>query len=566
MFLYNFMIPALNASPDEGPTSLTRSALLVLTLATAFVGSMVFRSDVWMGDAEITGTWISSQAGENWLPSQCWALSKWLGGGAAWVYRIWNIAALWLLGMAIYSVAGEFLEKSGIIGPQNKRRFALLAGLLVVAHPLAGMSACVIGNLDWQLAVLLSLCAAKLTWKFLRQPAPVSMLGILTCTVLAYLSSPTGLLLSLGGMWTFWRLASGTQRQEVKAWASAKTGWGTGLTIGALLVLILLLSSIQRTWTHHSVGQGVTWTAHWLTQGRVFLVQLQTLLQPTQLMPEHQFPWSEYWRDWPAVVGLSVVVIACLTCVVRLSCKNPSPRCALVFLALWPTFVLLGWRTTHLLSEVRWYAVLPWVALLASWGVAWLSNRWSAMSLPIGWVLPIGLMFLSLGQTSHFSDATTMAARILKVDPWHVGVRIFIQEKKVSDGNLAAVLANSRPFADAYQSMDIANENDPYGRRYDLLDALRYWVQSERIAQLAMENNYGREYAQAFAQASTVRFITEVQKLALTEPKALPLLSALLPSSVPAEPAKSRPVPTIPGISGTTAQGAGEDSQKDLPR
>ena len=176
-----------------------------------------------------------------------------------------------------------------------------------------------------------------------------------------------------------------------------------------------------------------------------------------------------------------------------------------------------------------------------------------------------GLMFLTIGQISRFADSTTMAARILKAEPCNVEVRIFVQEKQALHGNLAAVLANSRPFADAYQSMDIANENDAYGR-YDLLDALRYWVQSERNAQMAMENNYGSAYAQAFAQASTARFITEVQKLALTEPKALPLLSALMPSAPSQEAPKPRAVPSILGIPGTTAQGVGEDGQKAYSR
>ena len=295
-------------------------------------------------------------------------------------------------------------------------------------------------------------------------------------------------------------------------------------------------------------------------------LQFQALLQPTHLLPEHQFPWSEIWRDWPAVVGLSVVVVGSLVSILRLCRKSPCPLSALVFLALWPTLLLLGWRTTNLLSEIRWYAVLPWAAVLAAWGLGWLLSRWPAMSLPIGCGLLAGLMFLTIGQTSRFADSTTMAAHILKAEPCNVEVRIFVQEKQASHGNLAAVLANSRPFAEAYQTMDIANENDPYGRRYDLLDALRYWVQSERNAQMAMENNYGSAYAQAFAQASTARFITEVQKLALTEPKALPLLSALMPSPAPPEPPKPRAVPGIPGIPGTTAQGVGEDGEMEFPR
>ena len=83
---------------------------------------------------------------------------------------------------------------------------------------------------------------------------------------------------------------------------------------------------------------------------------------------------------------------------------------------------------------------------------------------------------------------------------------------------------------------------------------------------MAMENNYGSAYAQAFAQASTARFITEVQKLAVTEPKALPLLLALIPSPAPPEPPKPRATPGIPGIPGTTAQGVGEDGEKEFTR
>lgn len=543
-----------------------RSPSFLLTLATAMVGVMVFRADVWMGDAEITGAWISSHAWDNWLPSQCWSIAKSVGGDAAWVYRIWNVLALWLLGLTAFGVAREFLGLAGKLSTVIKNRLALSAGLLVVAHPLAGMSACVIANLDWQLTVLFSLFAAKLAWSFMRRPAPAGMLGMLLCVVLADLCAPTGMLLALGGIWVVWRLAAQTQRAEVKAWATARTGWGTGLTIGGLLVVVWLGADLQNAWTQRSLSQGGTWVAHWLTQGRVFLVQFQSLLQPTHLLPEHQFPWSEKWSDWPAVVGLGVIVLASLVCILRLFRKTPCPLSALVFLALWPTLLLLGWRTTNLLSEIRWCAVLPWAAVLAAWGLAWLFSRWPAMTLPIGWGLPTGLMFLTIGQTSRFADSTTMAAHLLKTEPCNVEVRIFVQEKQASHGNLAAVLADSRPFADAYQTMDIANENDPYGRRYDLLDALRYWVQSERNAQIAMENNYGSEYAQAFAQASTARFITEVQKLALTEPKALPLLSALMPSAAPPEPPKPRTPPSIPGIPGTTAQGAGEDGEKEYTR
>ena len=77
---------------------LTRSPSFLLTLATAIVGAMVFRADVWIGDAEIIGPWMNSHAWDNWLPSQCWSISKPLGGDAARVYRIWNVFALACLG------------------------------------------------------------------------------------------------------------------------------------------------------------------------------------------------------------------------------------------------------------------------------------------------------------------------------------------------------------------------------------------------------------------------------------------------------------------------------------
>ena len=531
-----------------------RIPAFLLSAVLLAVAVMILQADVWMNDEEIVGQWASATPGGNWLPAQLWLISKGLCGGAVWAYRVWNVLALWFLSWTVFRIATQFQTRSTDLDFAAKQRVAWTAALLVAAHPLAGTSACQIGNLGWQLAVLFGLTVVQGFWGFLRQPTALRMGLLMLWLLLAAVSAPAGMLLGLGGLWVVWRLATTAERDALGGWFSAKTGWGTGLGIAALAQVLVLGAFLQQAWQHRSIAQGGAWTEHWLTQGRVVWQQLRSFFLPTRLLPEHQFAWSTQWNDWPAVLALALVLSTTGWCVWRLSRDRlPQPLRALLLLALWPTVLVFGWRTTHLLSEVRWYAVLPWVAILMAWGLGWLLQRWPAMQWPLGWGLPMGLLFLSVDQMTRFSDSREMAAYLLKLEPNQVRVRSYLQEKQVLGGQLAAVLSSSTPFANAYQSMQAENAASPFGRRYDLVHTLRWWVMSERRAQSALEQNYGPEYAQAFAQTSTARFIQEVQELARTEPAALPLLAALS-SPLPAlEPAKPRPMPSIPGIPAATA-------------
>lgn len=540
------------------------SAPLLLTLAAVAMAIPIFRADLWIADQDIVNATLDTIPQQNWLPKQLWSLSHVLKPGVVWAYQIWNALSLWLLGMVVYQVAEHFAQRTTRVNPTMANRTGLIAGLLVMSHPLAGTTSCSISNLDWQLATLFSTTTAYFTLVFSSRPQLSAMIFGLISLLLASFSSPAGLPLGIGGALIILHLAAEGERRRCLDWLLAQRGMAKSAIIIGSFVVMGLSWLLKSTWDKHSGGIGLSWTTHWLTQGRVFWMQIKSCFVPKNLMPDHTLAWSESWSDWPATLGLALLILLTVGLFFFTGRKHPGghgPRwAAFLLLALLPTCLMLGWRSARAWSEVRWYAALPWGSIFVAWMLGWLISRWRAMSVPIGLGVPCFLAFTSLGETAKYQGTDELASIIMASEPHNLKVSNFIQEREAERGNLTAVMKASLPFEEAYRTMAIYNATNPHHRRYDLLNALRWWVEAERRVQMAVQKNYGTEYANAYADSSTSRFKEEVKLLALTQPEALPLLDLLTIPKSNNVPSKQRPSDAIPGINSATASGSPADN------
>jgi hypothetical protein len=540
------------------------SAPMLLTLTAAAMAIPIFRADLWITDQNIVTATLDQIPHQNWLPRQLWSLSHVMKPEIIWAYQIWNVLALWLLGLVVYQVAEHFAQRTSRVNPAMANRTGLVAGLLVMCHPLAGTSACSISNLDWQLATLFSTVAAYFALVFASRPQVSVLVFGLISILLAALSSPSGLPLSVGSIFIIFHLAPEGERRRCMEWLLVQQRAAKAVILLGALQIMSLAWLLKSTWDTHSGQIGLSWSAHWLTQGRVFWMQIKSCFVPKGLMPDHTLAWSETWSDWPASLGLALLLLATVTLFVIVGRKHAGshgPRwAAFLLLALLPTFLMLGWRTARAWSEVRWYAALPWGAIFVAWMLGWLISRWRAMSVPIGLGVPCFLAFTSIGETAKYQGTDELASIVMASEPHNLKVSNFIQEREAERGNLTAVMKASLPFEEAYRTMSIYNATNPHKRRYDLLNALRWWVEAERRVQMAVQKNYGMEYANAYAESSTSRFKDEVKQLAVTQPEALPLFDLLNTPKNTTPSQKPRTTDSIPGINSATASGSPGDN------
>jgi hypothetical protein len=522
----------------------------ILGIAGMAWALLILRSDLWMGDEAIIRRTNPEWVWQSWVPEVLWSASHVLAHGQPAVFQIWNAFALLGLGMAVYRWLSYHMELT--LGEGRGTWVGLLAGLVAMVHPVVTTSSCVLGNLGWILAVVFALLAAEQAARWMQNLEWGHFALTLLLFLLASGSAPVGFPLALASVLMSWALAGELAKRRVADWMNqVKRGKMVWLTL-AVIAIIGQGAMLERAWQSHTTSVGGDWASHWLTQGRVFGYQLQSLFVPTELLPAHAIPVSEHWQDLPAVVGLCLLIGMTVTgWLVWTRLKNAWPRLllAMVLLALVPSLLTLGWRTVEPLSEVRWVAVIPWLAMLLALGTAWLAYRWKAMILPFGMGVPALLGFLSLGQMANYHDAERIALLVLKKEPHHLQVRYFLQEHAVQQEQWSRVLKASQPTEQAYRAMVDYNQNNPWQRRHDLIHAMRWWVRGEQLVQQAMEQNYGADYARAYAAHAATKFSQEIKVLAYRQPAALPLLSLITPTvEAPAE-SKARPSVIIPGIS-----------------
>ena len=533
---------------------------VLLTLVVAFVSYWIFKADLWVEDGGIVYSTASEIPRENWLPRQLWLMSYWFAFGEPWAYQFWN--ALTLLGttLCVYRIMRIWLEQSYRVSPWLRSQVALLAGGLFALHPVAGMTACAVSHLDWQLATLFSLLSLLSARSLFQNPGYARLTLSLFLLGCATLSAPSGLLLSAASIWVSWQLTSRAERHRAIAWASVKqSGRPVALFLAGISVMGLAWF-LHLIWSHHSQSTGLGWSTHILTQGQLFWTQFRGLMTPVDLLPSHTVAWSEHWTDWVAVAGL-LMLTALVSVTVAALIRRPKdarrPLYAIVLLALWPSLLILGWRTPDAFSEVRWYAALPWAAMFAAWVVGWIVTRWNALKYPLGFSIPVFLAFTSLSHLSKFQDADQVIAMILSKEPQNMRMRCFAAELQAQRGQLTSVIKLSNPTEAAYRDIVSFNTANPQGRRYDLVSALRWWVEIENLVQQAIHKNYGAEYAQAYASNSTTKFSQEVRNIAEEQPEARPLLAQFPMPPAPVEAAKPRLATGIPGIN-TAVGKAGE--------
>jgi hypothetical protein len=359
-------------------------------------------------------------------------------------------------------------------------------------------------------------------------------------------------------MWVSWQLTSQSQRQVCVAWFSVKQGWRPTIIFVAVIQIMGLAWFLNLVWQRHATSTGLSWSSHVLTQGQIFWMQLRGLITPVDLLPSHTVAWSEHWTDWVSVGGLAMLLTLLVLNFLALNRRrNDSrrPLYAIVLLALWPSVLIVGWRTTDAFSEVRWYAALPWGAMFAAWVVGWIITRWGALKYPLGFAIPIFLGLTSINHLSKFQDADQVIAMVLAREPQNLRMRCFAAELLAEHGDLTAIIKSSIPTEGAYRDLVAYNATNPRGRRYDLVNALRWWVEIEHLVQVAIQKNYGLEYAQAYATNSTNKFSIEVRNIAAEQPEVRPLLAHFPMPPAPEEPAKSRSGVGIPGVNAATAQG-----------
>lgn len=472
------------------------------------------------------------------IPAALIRLSLFMAPNSIWAVHIWSALALIGLGLSVRTLADRLLEREQRI----HKCVPLFAGLAVMAHPLTGLTGSENVYLGGQLATLGSIWLALSVISLMDRPR-VSMLWKMAALLLfVSLCMPGGFLLGAATAAIVAMFRPHASRKATGLWLGMtfKQHWVMTAVLGLELCGLILMLKVG--WEAHTNQSSLSWTTHWLSQGRACWLALRSLLAPFGLLPSHVVPFSESWKDWVAVSGLAALVMFGIwSWRQRNIVSRPSLKlvASLILLALLPTFLRMFWLSPVVFTEARLYPTLPWIALLTGLGLGWIIRHLRLLGLVLAGAIPCALGLIALPQLQTARDAEQRCHLVLAREPQNFEIRKYLQQLQADSGNLAGVLQTSKATEAIYRSLADYNEQNPTHRRYDLLNALRWWVKGERLVLDALKKNYGDTYGQAFATQSAARLKSEVERLSEMQPEAIPLLAQLEAQEV------STPSPTV---------------------
>ncbi len=433
--------------------------------------------------AAIDGQWWAVDW--RWLPYFIWHAAHSAAGFSGPVFHALNLAVHTSLACILYRVGGDFLEAARFPATLECRRLAALLGALIFAcHPLGTEAVHYARCLMIGLVSLFGVLAAWGTLRFAREGSTRWALLALASVGFAAASKNPGLIHAGCGVvivaaacldWT-------SLRQDRRVWL-----W-TGL-------LAALAVAWAGWWMRH-IGPQANFFPHTLTQGRLFWGYLARVAWPMGQSADHWTPWSTSGRDFGAIAGLTGVFLL-VAAGLWLSIAKQRRRIwgALLLLAIAPLLARFGYVVHELMVEYRLYPALPWMALIAGAGLAWIWAKFRILGPIFAAGILVCCVLLSRNRSNLWQDVDLLWAESIARYPANVRAWTGLQFESLlrEDWNQALGMM---PSIDRAFQLNLATTG---GRVYLRERALDHYARAHRNAAYALRERDGVRAALEFA-------------------------------------------------------------------
>ena len=338
-------------------------------------------------------------------------------GNTAWVHHLGNLLLHLLLATLIFALGPVFFDLGTDAVVQRRARLAAFFGALVfVVHPLCSEVTHYARAVDHGLIGFFTFLTAAGTLLWLRRGwrwAPLAA-GAAVLDILSKGPGPAHAALAIVAVIACYGWNRESRQRIFSRW-----------TLYALLIVPL---AVLDFWPDAVIG----WTSqifdgdishhfflHALTQSRVDWEYLWRMICPLGLCPDHLVAWTKSWSDpvpWFAMLGLA----GWMGGVVWLWRSGRRATAFLVFMILANLLLRWGYVVSELMVEYRAYPSMPWLGLLAGWGLLrlWEWRRAAAYgALALVLVTGIGL---TRQRSWVWSSTTRLTDSIEQQYPWQL--------------------------------------------------------------------------------------------------------------------------------------------------
>jgi len=445
-----------------------------------------------------TNSWMEQEG--RWLPFLIWSSTAKMVGISSAAFHALNLAVHIAIACLMLPMGRYLLQRvDWFPNPQSANHAATLGALIFACHPLGTEAVhyarCFMIDLVTLECVVATWCVLKLTEKFSWQWAA----GLLGMVLLAAVTKQPGVPLVMANAaliaLTFANWGRIGEWKKLRHLPLNRWQWaGVFAGVGALLWLVLPWIAYALTIGRHQQD----FTAHTLTQARVFWEYVQRVLVPFDLSADHYIAWSRGVEDWPAVLGLVGIVGLLGLSIWGMITKRYRGAALLLALAMAPLCLRFGYVVRELMVEYRAYPALPWIGLLMGCGLVWLRDWNRAAGLSTALVLLVSFFVLSNDRSALWTNEGNLAADVLDQYPDNMRATTLLQNEALRMGDFKLVLRLMQ-VADE-QLLDHEEGNSlKHGRQYELNRVYQHYAVAQQYAVYAIAELRGVDVALGYA-------------------------------------------------------------------
>jgi len=476
----------------------------------ALAHGLCLGADYFMDDGALFGPQVLAwdggweQARFRILPGFLSALTFQVFGDSPMAQHLWNLGLHLVLALVVFWGARVFLEAGKVFRDREQlRRAAFFAALVFACHPICSEALNYARCKMIEMVALFSVLAAIGTLRFCQRPNWRAGLGTLAVVVLAMISKDPGLFHSVGNVmivvavFANWDAVTRRLRRPID-WAVAL------LSVAAFFWMVL--NHFTMWWLRRGEsalgGNGLGLMDHTLTQGRVFWAYVQRIILPANLCVDHHLAMTRSMADVPAVLMTLGVVLVTAGALWMTFKKRTRIFGVLALLALAPLLLRFLYPISEFMVEYRIYPAMPWVAMLAGAGLAFLYERHAQVMKFVVLSLVVGGVLGSALRSAVWQDAEALAEDVLAKYPNNNRARNELQRLAYEAGDYKGVFELRQDVRAAVQAVGEFNAaHADAGRSYLVHWTNEFYLLSEARVALALADSVGSQAALKYIDA-----------------------------------------------------------------
>ena len=441
--------------------------------------------------------------------------------------HLWNLGIHLGLAVLVFRLGLRLLAQLEVLPSAALRQQAAFLGALVFAcHPLGTEPVHYAKCHMIQLVALFSFWATCEGLNFLKRPTlrhGMRLAGIMGLCVISYFPGAVLMGINMGLLSLFF--LRGKPRDHYRRYlptAEVLKKPFARVLVGLAMAGIAYVAWFFFSFSHHVwTAMGNLYPTHWVTQGRVFWEYAQRMVLPIHLSSDHYQAWSTF-EDPGAVIRLVAFGMLGIGAA-ALALWKPSGQVRafglLLCFILIPFAMRFLYMNTEIMVEYRAYHALPWVGLLAGWGLTALSQRLQSAPLPSGklcWLPAATLVavftLLSAKRGSVWRSGTSLAEDVLAQYPLNNRARTQLQSFDLDAGRFPAVMERHAEILKVRDQINALNATTAGRTSIDPVRADASVIGSYQFAVLARAEMEGCVKALAFADQSIASLKTSLPR------------------------------------------------------